>query len=224
MCDVTFKHPFRCLVSGPSGSGKTHLVKNLLVCKPKLFSPPGCAQKIYYYYNTWQPLYDELIKLNLVTEFIKGTPSVEDFDNRASIHVDNGGSLFILDDSINESNPDLIEIFTTKSHHLNASIIFVTQNLFAKLPEFRTLSLNCQYIFLMKSPRDVGQIHALARQMFPGDPKFVIECYKVATRDPYSYLLLDAHQETPNHLRVRSRIFYYQFPIMIFMSKRNKFI
>jgi hypothetical protein len=156
---------------------------------------------------------------DLVTKFIKGSPSSTEFKSLASNNIKKGGSLFILDDSLNISNPDLIEIFTTLSHHYDASIIFISQNLFLPSAEFRTLSLNCQYFIVMKSPRDMFQITAFAKQMFPGDSRFIIESYKDATIKPYSYIIFDAHQETPNHLRVRAKIFQREIPMEVYFTR-----
>jgi energy-coupling factor transporter ATP-binding protein EcfA2 len=221
MCNVSLKHPFRALIVGPSGSGKTNLTKSILQGMESLISPYNSPNSVYYFYNTWQPLYQEMKDENLVTSFIKGSPDSDEFKTLANKDLKRGGSLFIIDDSINISNPHLIEIFTTLSHHCDASVIFISQNLFVQNSEFRTISLNCQYFFIMKSPRDMHQINAFAKQMFPGENNFIIEAYKHATDEPYSYLLFDAHQETPQFLRVRARIFSREQPMIVYFNKNN---
>jgi hypothetical protein len=154
---------------------------------------------------------------DLVTKFIKGSPTADQFKTLANQDKKNGGSLFIIDDSINISNPDLIEIFTTLSHHCEASIIFISQNLFIQNAEFRTISLNCTYFIIMKSPRDKLQLAAFAQQMFGKDSSAVLAAYKEATAEPYSYILFDAHQETPDFARIRANIFPREVPMVIYV-------
>ena len=57
------------------------------------------------------------------------------------------------------------------------------------------MSLNAHYIVLFKNPRDASQFANLARQMYPKQWQFAVEAYKDATREPYSYLLLDLRPE-----------------------------
>jgi hypothetical protein len=67
--------------------------------------------------------------------------------------------------------------------------------------------VNSHYIVLFKNPRDAGQVSTLARQMYPGNSKFVIEAFKDATSTPHSYLLFDLRPEQNEKLRLRSNIF-----------------
>jgi hypothetical protein len=224
MCDVSFKHPFRALVAGPSGSGKTNIIKSVLQSMGSLITPHNSPNSVYYYYNSWQPLYQEMKDDNLVTQFIKGSPNSEEFKALANKDLNKGGSLFIIDDSINITNPHLIEIFSTLSHHCDASIIYISQNLFVQNGEFRTVSLNCQYFIIMKSPRDMLQINAFAKQMFSGESSFIISAYKAATEEPYSYIVFDAHQETPQFLRVRAKIFMREQPMVVYFNKNDNML
>jgi len=43
--------------------------------------------------------------------------------------------------------------------------------------------------------------------MYPGFSKFAIEAYKDATREPYSYLLVDLRTEQDEDMRLRTNIF-----------------
>jgi hypothetical protein len=69
------------------------------------------------------------------------------------------------------------------------------------------MSLNAHYIVLFKNPRDANQVSVLARQMYPGKSKFMLEAFKDATEKPYGYLLIDFKPETDEKLRVRTNIF-----------------
>jgi hypothetical protein len=48
---------------------------------------------------------------------------------------------------------------------------------------------------------------ALAHQMYPQRTKYFLEAYTAATARPHGYLVIDMTQETPDILRLRSRIF-----------------
>ena len=47
----------------------------------------------------------------------------------------------------------------------------------------------------------------LACQMFPSKPKFRQAAYEEETKDPYQYLFLDFHPNSPEFARVRGSIF-----------------
>lgn len=91
------------------------------------------------------------------------------------------------------------------SHRKDILVLFLTQNIFVK--NTRTMSLNSHYIVLFKNPRDATQIAHLARQMYPGKSKFMIEAFRDATSKPYTYLMIDLRPETEDMLRLRSSIF-----------------
>ena len=72
-----------------------------------------------------------------------------------------------------------------------------------------TISLNSTYIVVFKNPRDQSQIRHLACQMFPSKPKFLQVVYEDATKDPYRYLFLDFHPNSPEFARILGNIFRY---------------
>ena len=111
-------------------------------------------------------------------------------------------------DNLMTSTDDRVgDIFTKIGHHRNHSVVYLTQNLFYKNKQTRTLSLNSHYIVLFKNARDATQVANLARQMYPGKSAFMIEAFKNTTSAPYGYLLIDLKQETDDKLRLRSGIF-----------------
>ena len=69
------------------------------------------------------------------------------------------------------------------------------------------MTLNAHYLILFKNPRDASQISHLARQMFPGHSKYMIEAFADATQMPYSYLVIDLTASTEDQYRLRSGIF-----------------
>jgi hypothetical protein len=69
------------------------------------------------------------------------------------------------------------------------------------------VSLNAHYIALFENPRDANQVATLARQMYPGNCKFMLEAYKDATEKSYGYSLIDLKPDTDEKFRVRTNIF-----------------
>jgi len=116
-------------------------------------------------------------------------------------------ALLIIDDLMHETDETVAKLFTRGSHHKNVSVVYLAQNLFPKNKFARTISLNAHYMFLFKNPRDATQFATLARQMYPHKSQFAVEAYKDATREPYSYLLVDLRPEQDDDLRLRTNIF-----------------
>ena len=114
--------------------------------------------------------------------------------------------LVVLDDLMAETDGRVTNLFTKKSHHSDTSVIYLVQNLFPKNKESRTISLNSQYMVVLKNPRDASQLANLARQMYPGRGAFVQEAFADATASPYGYLLIDLKQNTPDDMRLRTSV------------------
>ena len=94
--------------------------------------------------------------------------------------------------------------FTRKGHHRNASVVYITQNLFQQSKSSRTISLNAHYLVLFQSPRDKMQIKVLANQL---QAPHMIHAFNDATSIPHGYLLVDLKPNTPDYLRFRTQIF-----------------
>ena len=69
----------------------------------------------------------------------------------------------------------------------------------------------------MKNSRDASSITNLAKQTHPYRTRFLTNSYLDATKQPYSYLLIDMVPETPEEIRIRSNIF--EDPIKVYMPK-----
>ena len=190
-----FKHPFTMLLAGPTQVGKSWFLRDLLAERKRMFNPP--PDKVIWFYGIYQKLYHEIPDVT----FVEGLPS----DYRKYL---GDRSLMILDDLMTETGGDerLTSLFTKESHHLNLSIIFITQNLFYKGKEMRNVSLNSQYLILFKNRRDMSQIMHLGKQLYPRMQKFFQEVYEDATKEPFSYLLVDLKNDTNERMRLRTRI------------------
>ena len=193
---LVWKAPFTCLISGPSGCGKTEFTIRLIENASKTISPP--PSQILWCYGVYQEAFNRLKDV----EFHEGLPDLSTFDAQQS-------TLLVLDDLMHESPKDdrVSKIFTKISHHMNVSVLYLTQNLFFSGKGNRTISLNSHYLILFKNPRDATQISCLARQMYPTNSKFMMEAFKDATTEPFSYLFIDLKPDTEERLRLRANIF-----------------
>lgn len=181
----------------------------------------GKCENIIYFYNQWQPQYDDLDR-QIRVQWIEGAPTLDQITNLTFKFRNTGGSIVVIDDFAHILDKSIVELFTVYSHHGNCSIILLTQNLFDKNPIYRTISLNSTYISIFKNPRDKLQISAFARQINPSNSRYVIDSYMAATRGAYSYLFFDNHQKTNDNFRLRSRILPHEAPMNLWLSKLKK--
>jgi hypothetical protein len=194
--DIRLKCPFTALVVGPTNSGKTELTKRLLAQRSIVMK--DAPEQVVWCYGVWQPGYEEL--KGDVT-FVQGIPSPS--------MLRKGNFLLVVDDLMHETqhSETLAKIFTKYSHHGNISCLYILQNLFPRGAQARNISINAQYLFLMKNIRDRAQIAYLARQIYPGNGRFLTTSFEDATHKSYSYLVLDFHPETHDDIRVRTSVF-----------------
>jgi hypothetical protein len=199
--DLEFRHPFTALVAGSTGSGKTHLVRALLANYRLTTSIKKQSLKVLWAYGQHQNLYTKAIAPNVSVDYYDGVPT-------DTVLEEIKPDIIVCDDLMVEisKSDNIADIFTKKSHHMNISIFFLVQNLFFQGKSMRTISLNSQYILLLKSVRDKQQIAALGRQLYPTKSTFFVDVYNDATSAPFGYLLIDLHPLTKDSLRLRTRI------------------
>lgn len=190
-----FQHPFSAFCSGPSGVGKTFFLKGFLENRRQMINPP--PDKVIWFHGITQQIHEEISDVT----FVQGFPiNYKDYLGN--------NSLIILDDLMAECADDkrLTFLFSKGCHHLNVSLIFVTQNIFHKGKEMRTCSLNANYLIVFKNRRDPSQIMHLGRQLYPRRTKFFQEAYDDATNQPFAYLLIDLRNQTCENMRLRANI------------------
>ena len=192
--DPTWKHPFTATISGPSSCGKTQWTLRFIKHVNQMVSPN--IDNILWCYGVYQDIFNEQKNI----EFHDGLPNENMFDGKRK-------TLLIIDDLMSQADDRVENIFTRLSHHMNVSVLFLTQNLFFKSKQARTISLNSHYIVVFKNARDALQISNLARQMYPGNSKYMVEAFKDATSGPYGYLLIDMKPYTEEAYRLRTNIF-----------------
>lgn len=204
MTDFRIPHPARFQVSGPSGAGKTNWTLNMIRLADLIFSDPRCKQNVIYFYKEDDEKFQQAKQENIVHHWINEKPTVEKVKELTEHCKDYGGSIICIDDWGNEITSDFDEIFKVTSRHMNATVFFMTQNLYEN--KSRGISLNATHIVIFRNPRDLNQVSHLARQLNPRNWKWIVEAYEDATKKPYSYLLIDNHQQTENMFRIRTNI------------------
>lgn len=195
-----FEHPSTMIIAGPTRSGKTCFLIRIL----KHFMIQPFPNRIIWFYKEMQPLYESVLKFLPNVEFVHNL-NLDCLDSIRS----NEKNLVIIDDLMKSAadSKEISNIFTEESHHRNLSVILIVQNLFVQGKAMRNISLNAHYFVLYKNPRDKLQINYLSRQIFPENPKFLVNAFTKATEKPHSYLILDLHPETEERFRILSNIF-----------------
>ena len=140
---------------GPSETGKSQLIYNWL--KIGTFQPK--FDKIHFFYQHSQPLYDVMPKEIGNLEFVQGV-NFEFFDSL----INNGTkNLLIFDDSGEEiCNSKAFVDIATDVRHRGLITIYIKHNLFQQSKLGRDVQLQNPHILLFKSPRDVMQVTTLS--------------------------------------------------------------
>ena len=143
---------------GPSETGKSQLLYNWL--KIGTFQPK--FDKIYFFYQHSQPLYDVIQTEIENPEFVKGV----NFDFIDSIKNNGTKYLLIFDDSGEKiCNSKAFVDVSTAGRHRALSTIYIKHNLFHQSKLGKDVELQNTHIVLFKSPRDVMQVTTLSTQL-----------------------------------------------------------
>ena len=189
---ISTKHRDFISLVGPSETEKSQHVYNWLkigTCKPKF-------DKIYFFYQHSQPLYDVMQKEIENLEFVQRV-NFEFIDS-----LKNNGTKYLLmfDDSCEEiCNSKAFVGIATTGRHRGLSTIYIKQNLFHQSKLGRDVELQNTHTVLFKSPRDVMQVTTLTTQLGLGSE--LVDCYRNATSVPFGQLLIDMSPRTDDSLR-----------------------
>ena len=177
---------------GPSETGKSQLIYNWL--KIGKFQPK--FDKIYFFYQHSQPLYDVMQKEIENLEFVQGV----NFEFIDSLKNNGTKYLLIFDDSCEEiCNSKAFVDIATAGRHRGLSTIYIKHNLFHQSKLGRDVELQNTHIVLFKSPRDVMQVTTLSTQLGLGSE--LVDWYRDATSVPFGHLLIDLSPRTDDRLR-----------------------
>ena len=132
--DSRLAHTFTCIVSGPTGSGMSVFTLKLIGHCQEISRPP--PERILFCYGEYTKIFDN----DPGVEFQNGLPEVSFFDGKKR-------TLLVLDDLMTSTDDRVVDIFTKISHHRNHSVVYLTQNLFNKNKQTRTLSSHYIVLF-----------------------------------------------------------------------------
>ena len=183
--DIKFNHMFSMLVVGPSQCGKTYFLEQLLT--------NNCVK--YPSTNQWQNRYTSLKStLGDKIVFTQGLPDMSEDLSEINPKFNN---VFAFDDLMSQATESpLLSLLFTQGRHLNASVIFLLQNLFPKGKFNTDIGRNAQSMVLFRSPSDRKQIGIVAERIFDKNGTTFMSAYTKETEKPYGYLLIDNQQKT----------------------------
>ena len=214
MHDIRFKENFKIFVFGPSRCGKTVFIKDLLQNIPSITKQN--ISKVIYVYKVWQQTFEDMKLQGLVHFFLREEENIVEKIKKLSFGE---YSLVIFDDLINSKNlEEISNLFVVDGRHSNYSMIFTSQRMFVNNEYFRQISNNCDYIVVFKNPRNYSEIRTLAQQLTPMSLD-LLEIYTKATKDPFTYLLINLTQECNEDVKFLSHLFDYDHYVKTYVKK-----
>jgi hypothetical protein len=192
------------MIAGPTMSGKTCFMMDLL--SNPLSIQPSPKHVLWCYGVINRDQFSKIRKFSKYPiQFHKGLPVIEDIKPDST-------TLVVLDDLMEDvgKSSEVSRLFTKGMHHLNISVVLITQNLFHQGSKMRDISLNANYFVLFKNPRDARQISYLSSQIFPTKPKYLPDAYRQATERPHGFLVVDLTQNAKTNERLATNIFPHQ--------------
>ena len=181
----TDPHCFLTVV-GPGGSGKTHLVAQLLWQHLQIFKPD--FEQFVYFYNNFQPIYEELLLFLGQQNFFlcQGV----DWSFLDKVTASNKPTLFIIEDFYqNVSDTKEFLDLAISGRHQNLHLLVLKHNLYQQSKHSKAIDLNVTQMLLLRNPRDNNQIDCFGRQLGCGEP--LLNSYKKATQDQFGHLMID---------------------------------
>ena len=192
------------MVAGPTQGGKTHFVVRLI--KDQLIQPQ--PEEIYWVYRHYQnDVYEQLPEVDY---YSASGNDVKDVLERIFKGLNKEKrNLLVIDDQMQAASesPQLSNLFTEGSHHLNLTVVYIVQNLFQKGKGQRTANINTHYLVIFRNPRDLAGFHYLARQVAPGKSRSLVEVFEEATKKPFGYLCVNCHPLSKRLEKYSTRIF-----------------
>ena len=198
----------------PTRSGKTYYIYYLLRSRNRFIQHSDNVQEVCFWYRKWQPIYTQMKREKLVSKWFQGVPSASEFDKVVSPYRYKGGTICIFDDCLDVyDSADLRDIVSTLARHNNASVFLLMQSLTGENIRSRQVARNIKQIFLFQCPRDKLQFTYLARQMYPGNTKWLTDAYAAVTSKAYTCMIMDFRPECPEFFRVRSHVLPHESPM-----------
>ena len=196
--------------------GASETVKSQLIYKwlnVGTFQPK--FDKIYFFYQLSQPLYDVMQKEIENLEFVQGV-NFEFIDS-----LRNNGTKYLLkfDGSCEEiCNSKAFVDIATAGRHRGLSTNYIEHNIFHQSKLEGDNELQNTHIALFKSPRYVMQVTTRGTQLGLGSE--LVDWYQDATSVPFGHLLIDLSPRTDDRLRFCTN--KGSFPSKFYIPERLK--
>ena len=195
--------PSNILICGYSGAGKTNLVSNLIYD----YLYWDC---LYVYApNLQETKYQNLIEACKKTKLDNDFYTFEnDLENAKTVDEmdSNCHNLIIFDDWISANSKLLAKIsdYFIRGRKQNCTTIFLTQSYF-QVP--KVIRLNCSYFFIFatRDRREVIELYKCHSTMSKDE---FIKIFYEATKDPFSFLLIDKTASASSPLAYRKNFNY----------------
>ena len=169
---IQLQHSSVSVFFGATNSGKSRLCFRLMQHANQIYEKP--VDKFLYCYSVYQPLFDEIQDTAPGVTFHWGIPDAQVLEKFAD--TEDGHYVVLLDDlqsSVLDSK-EVVDLCTVKCHHMNFSCWILLQNLYGGGRFSRTIALQSQYMFALRSPRDVTQLAHLSRQLYGAGKSAII--------------------------------------------------
>ena len=196
---------------------KVFLTKQFLLNQEKLIFP--IWNKIYFFFKHYQ----EDIFTELKQKFGDNLILMNEFLDFASLKKQPQPTCFVFDDFLTEGiNSDQIAQLYISGRHLNISLIFLSQNFFAKGKHQVTQNRNTEVVILMENLSDQTIIRNLAYKMYPKQEQFLIDSYNDSIKSPYGHLLINRQPNSNRSARVRGNIFKYKNKLTVYLPRKAR--
>ena len=218
--NLRFIHPASHLIVGPPGCGKSVKVSKLIREKNTAIENGDKIKPVIWFYDHWQPLFDELKEDGIVNTFLQVAPTKSEFEKVTESGLVSGtGSIVVIDDFESEIGKDLDQIVRVLARHRKCTVLLLFQNLFPVHKFSRSISLQVKYIHLFPNPRDNYQIVNFVRQLLPHDYKWLVEAFNYAVSVPFTSFLFDLTQSRESFLRYRSHVLPSEGPMRVYFKR-----
>ena len=196
---LPFFYPTTICIVGSTQCGKSMFTKKLVENAGSMFTLP--PEKILYAYSEHQKMFDEMQNIPNLT-FHEGVPSKQCLEELAD---DTKHCLVILDDLMSKivQSEEILHLFTISSHHKGISVAYLSQNLYTQGKFAKTIALNSANFVLFRNP-NMRQILTFASQILPGQTRFFLDSFTKATKEMYSYLMVDLSTHRSREYMLRS--------------------
>ena len=158
--DARIQCPMTMIISGPPLAGKTRFAMQLIEESHRLMNP--VPQNIVWFYG------QETSEMQWIKE--KGIRTVGGLpEDGFEDYITSDTNLFVFDDMMTDVSSDksLTRLVTRASHHLNISVLFLTQDHFYNGTERKTFTRSAHYLVLFRNPLDLSSIYAIANKIAP---------------------------------------------------------